>query len=265
MRRRVDPAGGMNAALGRMNEASDENYPDVPSIIAAIRLVAADFEGRSTYQVTGKGGRLFAFFPTSITDNIPPLHPDVSRAICLLSRLHLEHYRAATVGVGEEDRGAMIISDLLLSYNLPRTLARWTPTGAPGEVQVRFSNEYIQEGDTRIFLNGVRPHDRVLIVDDLVSTGGTLVALIEAVRMTGATILEIFTIGEKSENGGREYIRRKTGFDIKTMLETSLEWRDGAYYSKLVRFHLGALPMALFEEVAAAFPAGFCRLGSGGG
>jgi adenine/guanine phosphoribosyltransferase-like PRPP-binding protein len=238
-------------------------YPSAESIISALRLIQADFDGRPTHQVMGKGGRVFEFFPTSITDNIPPLHPNVSHAICLLSQLHLEHQHEATLGVGEEDRGAMIISDILLSLNLPRTLARWTPTGAPGEVQVPLSNEYIQEGDTRIFLNGVRAHDRVIIVDDLISTGGTLVALIEAVRITGATILEILTIGEKSENGGREFLKAKTGLSIKTMLSTSLETRDGKCYSKLVRFHLGRLPKPLFQEVAAAFPHGFCRPGSG--
>src|SRR5258708_1974585 len=209
-------------------------FPSADTIISALRLIHADFDGRPTHQVRGKGGQVFEFFPTSITDNIPPLHPDVSRAICLLSQLHLEHQHEATLGVGEEDRGAMIISDILLGHNLPRTLARWTPTGAPGEVQVPLSNEYIQEGETRIFLNGVRAHDRVLIVDDLISTGGTLVALIEAVRMTGATILEILTIGEKSENGGRDFLKQKTGFDIKTMLATSLEYREGRCYSKLV-------------------------------
>jgi adenine phosphoribosyltransferase len=238
-------------------------FPTAENIISALHLIQADFDGRPTHQVLGKGGHIFEFFPTSITDNIPPLHPSVSHAICLLSRLHLEHQHEATLGVGEEDRGAMIISDILLSHNLPRTLARWTPTGAPGEVQVPLSNEYIQEGDTRIFLNGLRPHDRVLIVDDLISTGGTLVALIEAVRITGATILEILTIGEKSENGGRAFLKKKTGLDIKTMLATSLEHRDGRCYSKLVRFHLGKLPKKLFQEVAAAFPSGFCRPGSG--
>ena len=126
------------------------------------------------------------------------------------------------------------------------------------------SNEYIQEGVARIFLNGVRPHDRVVVVDDLISTGGTLVALIEAVRVAGATILEILTIGEKSENGGRAFLREKTGLGLKTMLVTSLERRDdGACYSKLVRFHLGRLPAKLLREVAAEFPAGFCVAGSG--
>ena len=241
----------------------EDAFPRAETIIAALRLIESDFDGRPTHQVLGKGGRVFEFFPTSITDNIPPLHPDVSRAICLLSRFHLESPHKATLGVGEEDRGAMIISDLLLNLNLPRTLARWTPTGAPGEVQVPLANEYIQEGDTRIFLNGVRPHDRVLMVDDLISTGGTLVALIEAVRVTGASILEVFTIGEKIENNGRAFLREKTGIEVKTMLATSLEEREGRCYSKLVRFHLGKLPQELFDEVAAAFPRDFCVPGSG--
>jgi adenine phosphoribosyltransferase len=238
-------------------------YPSAAAIVDALRLIAADFDGRPTHRVVGQGGRTFEFFPTSITDNIPPLQPAVSHAICLLSRLHLEHAAQATLGVGEEDRGAMIISDLLLSLDLPRTLARWTPTGAPGEVQVPLSNEYIQEGDTRIFLNGVRPHDRVLVIDDLISTGGTLLALVEAVRAAGASILEIFTIGEKSENRGRAYLKAKTGLSLKTMLVTTLEERDGRCYSKLVRFHLGKLPSRLFQEVEKAFPPGFCVPGSG--
>src|ERR1700677_469240 len=99
--------------------------PDVQAILDAVRLIQADFDGRPTHKVAGKGGRTFEFFPTSITDNIPPLRPEVSRAICLLSRFHLHDMEHVTLGVGEEDRGAMIISDLLLHYELPRTLARW--------------------------------------------------------------------------------------------------------------------------------------------
>ncbi|MBM3855925.1 MAG: hypothetical protein FJ399_22695, partial [Verrucomicrobia bacterium] len=176
------------------------------TVLAALHQVIADFDHRPTHPVVGKGGRTYAFFPTAITDNIPPLRPELSAAVRLLSQLHLERVAETTLGVGEEDRGAMIISDILLHYNLPRTLARWSPTGAPGEVAVPLANEYIQEGTMRVFLNGVRPGDRVLLVDDLISTGGTMVALIDAVRKAGAEILEIFTIGEKAENRGRSHI-----------------------------------------------------------
>jgi len=233
------------------------------NIIHSLRLVHQDFEGRSTFQVRGAGGKTYAFFPTSITDNIPPLRPELSRAICLLSALHLGHAVDATLGVGEEDRGAMIISDMLLYHELPRTLARWTPSGGPGEIAVPLSNEYIEEGQTRIYLNGVRPDDRVIVVDDLISTGGTMVALVEAVRRTGAEILELFAVGEKTENRGRQKIQRETGLRIKTLVATDLVTQNGDPRSRVLRFNLGHLSRALFQKVAAAFPRGLCHLGSG--
>jgi adenine phosphoribosyltransferase len=237
--------------------------PDPAGLIAAIRLLVADFDGRSTSRVIGTGGRAFEFFPTAITDNIPPLEPRLSHAVCLLSRFHLEYVAEATLGVGEEDRGAMIISDLLLTHNLPRTLARWTPTGAPGEIRVPLANEYVQEGSVDIYLNGVTAGDRIILVDDLISTGGTLVSLVRAIRQTGAEILEIFTIGEKSENRGREHLFQETGLSIKTLMRTSLETRDGKVFSKVDNVHLGRMPRSLTEQVAKHFPAGFCIPGSG--
>src|SRR5580704_19091254 len=227
--------------------------PSVAQLVRAVKLLVADFDGRQTSRVIGTGGKAFEFYPTAITDNIPPLHPELSRAVCLLSRYHLKEVAAATVGVGEEDRGAMIISDLLLFHGLPRTLARWTPSGAPGEIRVPLANEYVQEGNVDIYLNGVTVSDRIILIDDLISTGGTLVSLVRAIRQTGAEILEIFTIGEKSENHGREHLFRETGFNVKTLLHSSLETRDGKVFSKVDQVHLGRMPEPLMEEVAKDF------------
>lgn len=237
---------------------------DAPTIVEALRLVVADFHDRPTAEVVGKGGKRYAFFPTAVTDNIPPLSPALSDAICLLAGLHIERHREATLGVGEEDRGAMVIADILRQYRLPRTLARWTPSGGPGEIVVALSNEYIQEGTTSVYLNGVRPGDRILLVDDLISTGGTLLALIQAARRAGAEILEVFTIGEKTENGGRRFIEDATGIQVKTLIGSDLAAHPDGIRSRVTHVNLGRrLPPETFAAVAAAFPAGFCRPGSG--
>ena len=60
--------------------------PSVAQLVRAVKFLVADFDGRQTSRVTGTGGRPFEFFPTAITDNIPPLHPELSRAACLVSR-----------------------------------------------------------------------------------------------------------------------------------------------------------------------------------
>ena len=237
--------------------------PSVADLVSAVKLLVADFDGRQTSRVIGTGGKAFEFYPTAITDNIPPLHPELSRAVCLLSRYHLKEVAAATVGVGEEDRGAMIISDLLLFHGLPRTLARWTPTGAPGEIKVPLANEYVQEGSINIYLNGVTAADRVILIDDLISTGGTLVALVKAIREAGAQILEILTIGEKQENHGRRHLLEETDLSLKTMLVTTLVPSETGFRSKVVQVNLGDMPAWLAEKVAEHFPVGFCRSGSG--
>jgi adenine/guanine phosphoribosyltransferase-like PRPP-binding protein len=251
----------MNSILQSNFVSLDQPVP--AQIVHAIQWIMDDFHGRRTSTVTGSGGRSFEFFPTAITDNIPPLHPDLSRAVCLLSRYHLQQVDQATLGVGEEDRGAMIISDILLYHNLPRTLARWTPTGAPGEIRVPLANEYIQEGSVSIYLNGVRPTDRIILIDDLISTGGTLVSLVKAIRRAGAEILEILTIGEKTENKGRARLLEETGLSVKTMLATTLEVGADGPRSKVVRVHLGNMPDELASEVAIAFPEGLCVPGYG--
>jgi hypothetical protein len=53
-----------------------DNRLQAKEIVAALRVVIADFHNRPTYPVRGKSGKTFAFFPTSITDNIPPLQPE---------------------------------------------------------------------------------------------------------------------------------------------------------------------------------------------
>ncbi len=236
---------------------------DSSSVVDAIRMVVKDFHDRGTNVVSGKGGKTFSFFPTSVTDNIPPLSPELADAICLLSRLHIAHADDATLGVGEEDRGAMITADILRQYRLPRTLARWTPSGAPGEVKVPLSNEYLAEGSTDLHLNGVRSTDRIILIDDLISTGGTLVSLIQAITTTGAEILEIFTIGEKTENKGRDFIAQQTGLKVKTLLATDLHDDGRGVRSRVMHVNLGMLDKACFTQVAQHFPPGFCRIGSG--
>jgi adenine phosphoribosyltransferase len=232
-------------------------------IVDAVRRLVSDFDDRATNTVTGIGGRTFSFFPTAVTDNIPPLTHELSEAVCLLAQLHIEHAATATLGVGEEDRGALITGDILRQYRLPRTLARWSPSGAPGEVAVEIANEYLAEGTTQLFLNGVRPGDRVLLVDDLTSTGGTLVALARAVARAGGEVIEAFTIGEKTENRGRAFVAEALGLSIKTIVETDLVDRGTGPRSHVRRVNLGRLNRPCFEDVARHFPPGFCQLGSG--
>jgi len=91
-------------------------------------------------------------------------------------------------------------------------------------------------GSVEIYLNGVTAADRVILVDDLISTGGTLVSLVRAIRQSGAEILEIFTVGEKSENGGREYLFRETGRPSKHCCAPASKNWTGEFFRRSTEF-----------------------------
>jgi cysteine synthase A len=78
-----------------------------------------------------------------------------------------------------------------------------------------------------LYLNGIRPGDRVIIIDDTVSTGGTLVALVEAVRQAGAEVLEALVVTEKPENGGAAVVRARCGIEVKPVLRVAVDASSG--------------------------------------
>ena len=58
-------------------------------------------------------------------------------------------------------------------------------------------------------IDAVGPKDRVLIVDDVLATGGTLIAAIEIITELGASISEVVALFEIEGLGGRDRIAAK--------------------------------------------------------
>ncbi|WP_202113385.1 adenine phosphoribosyltransferase [Paenibacillus sp. MMS18-CY102] len=153
-----------------------------------------------------------------MTDQIPALRPQL-----------LWHAAHELIKVGEwsgnkilteEDKGVALSTAVSLIRGLPLAIARWYPYHLPTEVNVPIACEYYKGN---LYVNGIEPGDRVIIVDDTISTGGTLLSLINAVRQRGAEIAEILVLVEKAENQGVEFIKRKTGVDVKTVLKIKVE------------------------------------------
>lgn len=121
--------------------------------------------------------------------------------------------------VGEEDKGAILVAGTSLATGLPFGMARWYPAGLEGQVSVDFEMEYTSG---KLFLNGVDAGDKVVIVDDMISTGGTMLALIQAVKLAGAEIVDVVCVAEKVEYGGVQRIAEETGYQVKTLVKISV-------------------------------------------
>ncbi len=120
----------------------------------------------------------------------------------------------ATVIVGPEARG--FIFGCPVANNMGIGFA---PVRKPGKlprksISVAYELEY---GTNELCMHedAVKPGDRVLIVDDLLATGGTMEATIKLVEKLGGTVVGLAFLIELSELNGREKL---IGHDILTLI-----------------------------------------------
>lgn len=126
-------------------------------------------------------------------------------------------FNGVTKVVGEEEKGGFIAVCVALQRHLAFSLAKQNPVNIPDEVEVVFKMAY--SDSMKLYLNGVYKGDNVVLIDDMVDSGGTLIALINAVKSTGANILDVICLAEKVEFNGVERVFKETGIKVKTILK----------------------------------------------
>ena len=119
-----------------------------------------------------------------------------------------DHYQGQDVGAvaAAEARGFLVAAPLALKMKLPLI-----PLRKPGKLPYRtHSLKYELEYGTaelQVHIDAFAPGARVLIVDDLLATGGTLKAGCKLAEQAGATVLGCAVMVELSFLQGRELLR----------------------------------------------------------
>lgn len=148
-----------------------------------------------------KSGILFRDI-TSVCEN-----PQAFNLIC---RLMAEKYAGLgiTKVVGSESRGFVFGSAVAVLLNSGFVLVR-KPGKLPREVySENYELEYGQN-TLEIHKDALTAEDRVLIVDDLLATGGTVEAQIKLIKRSGAEIAGAVFAINLPDIGGSAYIRDK--------------------------------------------------------
>ncbi len=116
-----------------------------------------------------------------------------------------------------EAMGIPIAAVLSIKTGIPFTIIRKRSYGLPGEVSVKQVTGY---SSSNLFINGIDKGDEVVIVDDVVSTGGTLSAVVSALKKMDVKINGIFIAVNKSNI---EKIEKKIGMDINTLVDIEVD------------------------------------------
>ncbi|ONK64823.1 uncharacterized protein A4U43_C07F30340 [Asparagus officinalis] len=127
--------------------------------------------------------------------------------------MFVERYKdkGVTVVAGIEARGFIFGPPIALDIGAKFVPMR-KPKKLPGEV---ISEEYSLEYGTdkmEMHVGAVQPGDRVLVIDDLIATGGTLCAAIKLLERVEAEVVECACLIELPELKGRERLGDKPLF-----------------------------------------------------
>ena len=135
----------------------------------------------------------YPYFIHPITDGVPRLEPNVLEAIIELS-LPLINWDSTDIILGIEAMGLPLMAPLSMRTGIPMVIARKRQYGLEGEVEINQETGYSKGS---IFLNDIKPGEKIAIIDDVLSTGGTMRSVIEGVKKTGAVIENIVIVVEK--------------------------------------------------------------------
>src|SRR5512137_2002972 len=150
-----------------------------------------------------------------ITDGIPRVEPSLLNEItdAMLSLSTFECDYIMTI----EALGIPLATCLSLRTGKPFNVVRKKMYGLPDEISLTQVTGYSKNN---LFMNSVKAGDTVVIVDDVVSTGGTLWALVEALKKMYVKIADIIVVIEKTDR--KAEIERKIGHQIKTLVKVDV-------------------------------------------
>ena len=129
----------------------------------------------------------YNYFVHPITDGIPHIDPVVLRevAVGMIRLLDLKDVRYI---VAAEAMAIPIGTAISLMTDIPLNIIRKRSYGLPGEQVVAQQTGY---SIGQMYINGLSRGDRVVIVDDVISTGGTVNGILQTFREMGVEVAGI--------------------------------------------------------------------------
>ncbi|MBQ8179684.1 MAG: adenine phosphoribosyltransferase [Candidatus Methanomethylophilaceae archaeon] len=157
----------------------------------------------------------YAYFVNPISDGVPHMDPDL-----------LEEVVEGLIGISEEEfdmilapeaMGIPLATGVSLRSGIPFSVIRKRQYGLPGEINVDQRTGYSKSS---MFINGLSPGDRVMIVDDVVSTGGTLRSIVDTLVSNGITVSCVSVVFDKSDD--IDAIGRSLGVPLRALIRVAV-------------------------------------------
>ena len=154
----------------------------------------------------------YPYFIHPISDGIPRMDADVLRATRDLI-VEMVDWSKIDLIVSVEAMGLPLLAAVGDATGKPTVVIRKREYGREGEVRGDVSTGYSQSST---YINDISPGERILIVDDVISTGGTLEPILATLEDMGVVLQDIVIAIEKGE-GRKRLAKERPGWPIRTL------------------------------------------------
>lgn len=142
-----------------------------------------------------KDGEAFRQSINALTDKLKPYNPD--KVVAIESRGFIF--------------GAPIACDLGVGFVPVRKLGKLPAETISAEYDLEYGSNSVE-----MHRDAINPGERVVIVDDLLATGGTTRATIDLVEQLNGEVVALAFLIELADLGAREFLH---GYDIVTLIK----------------------------------------------
>jgi adenine phosphoribosyltransferase len=154
----------------------------------------------------------YPYFIHPISDGIPRMDAEVLRATRDLI-VSMVDWSQIDLIVSVEAMGLPLLASVGEVTGKPTVVIRKRSYGMEGEVRVDVSTGY---SSSTAYINDISPGERILIVDDVISTGGTLEPILESLEGMGAVLQDVIVAIEKG-NGRERLSVERPEWPIRTL------------------------------------------------
>ena len=161
-------------------------------------------------QVMDRGGYPYLIHP--LMDGIPRVEPALLKAWLEWCQEQRDLLEKASVLVAPEAMGLPLAAPLSLATGLPYVVIRKRKYDLPGEEVAYCETGY---GEACLHINALGREDRVLLVDDVLSTGGTMDGLLGTLAAMQVPTVGALVFLDKGK--ARKGLEDRHGVPIRTM------------------------------------------------
>ena len=157
----------------------------------------------------------YNYFINPISDGIPSMKPSMLRELTdiIIKHVNLDIDKIVAI----EAMGIHLATTLSLATDIPFVIIRKRQYGLEDEIEIHQKTGY---GSSNLYINDLNAGEKILLIDDVVSTGGTLISTLNALKELDIDIKAAVVVIEKGE--GKKIVEKETNIPIFSVVKLNV-------------------------------------------